>query len=217
MTTTTHEPTLLPVPAALLARWSHIPVPVAVDLVPSHQISPAIRSLRPAGQQSHLCARAVTARCAAPDFGAVLKSLERVGPGEVLVIDAGGHAANAMIGDVLGGFLHGRGAAGVICDGAIRDTGTLAKLEGFPVYARHITPRGPVGADQGEVNLTVTIGGCTVSPGDLILGDDDGLAAIPAAQLAGLIDAAEARLRLEADWTRRLAAGDPVSSIFGLD
>lgn len=217
MNVTIGEPALEPVPAELLERWRHIPVPVAVDLLPDRQISPAIRPLRPAGQQPRLCARAVTVLCAAPDFGAVLKALERVGQGDVLVIDAGGHAANAMIGDVLGGFLHNRGAAGIVCDGAIRDTGTLAGLDGFSVYARHITPRGPSGADQGEVNLSVTIGGCPVSPGDLILGDDDGLVAIPAATLATLIDAAEAKLRMEADWTRHLAAGDPVSSIFGLD
>lgn len=213
----TVETSLTPVPAALLARWSHVPVSVAVDLVPDCQISPAIRPLRPAGQQPRLCARAVTARCEAPDFGAVLRALEHVGPGEVLVIEAGGHAANAMIGDVLGGFLHGKGVAGIVCDGAIRDTGTLAMLEGFSVYARHITPRGPVGAGKGAVNVAVTVGGCPVSPGDLILGDDDGLAAIPAEQLSALIDAAEAKLRLEAEWTRRLADGEAVGRIFGLD
>ena len=128
-----------------------------------------------------------------------------------------GHAANAMIGDILGGQLHTQGAAGIICDGAIRDTATLATLENFAVYSRHITPRGPTGAEHGAVNVAVSIGGCAIHPGDLILGDDDGLVALPINRLAELIDAAEAKLLLEANWTRRLAAGDPVSSIFGLD
>lgn len=215
MTIDIARPDLPDLPSALLERWRAIPVPVAVDLAPESQISPDIRPLRPAGQQPRLCARAVTARCAAPDFGAVLAALERVGPGEVLVIDAAGHAGHAMIGDVLGGFLHARGAAGIVCDGAIRDTGTLAALPGFAVFSRSVNPRGPVGAALGAVNHPVTAGGARVAPGDLILGDDDGLAVLTPAQAGALIDAAEARLRLEAEWTRRLAAGDGVAAIFG--
>lgn len=172
------RPALPDLPAARFDRWRAIPVPVAADLAPGCQISPAIRPLRPAGQQPRLCARAVTVRCVPPDFGAVLAALELVGHGQALVIDAGGHAGNAMVGDVLGGFLHARGAAGVVCDGAVRDTGTLAAMPGFAVYARSVNPRGPVGAAQGAVNRPVTIGGAPVNPGDLILGDDDGLAVL---------------------------------------
>ncbi|WP_426032169.1 RraA family protein [Cypionkella sp. TWP1-2-1b2] len=217
MTVTQASPMLAPVPAELLARWQRIPVAVAVDLAPAQQISPAIRPLRPAGQQPHLCARAVTVHCIAPDFGAVLHAIGQTGPGQVLVIAAAGHAANAMIGDVLGGQLHAQGAAGIICDGAIRDTASLASFDNFSVYSRHITPRGPTSAAHGAVNVAVSFGGCVVQPGDLILGDDDGLVTLPINRLAELIDAAEDKLRLEADWSRRLAAGDPVSSIFGLD
>ena len=217
MTVTQATPTLDPIPADLLDRWRAIPVAVAVDLAPAQQISPHIRPLRPAGQQPRLCARAVTVHCIAPDFGAVLHAIGQTGPGQVLVIAAAGHLANAMIGDILGGQLHLQGAAGILCDGAIRDTATLASLENFTVYSRHITPRGPTGAAQGAVNVAVSFGGCIVHPGDLILGDDDGLIALPVARLAELIDAAEAKLLLEAEWSRRLAAGDAVSSIFGLD
>jgi regulator of RNase E activity RraA len=211
------SPLVVDLPPGLIDRWRGIPVAVAVDLAPECQIAPTIRPLKPAGAAPRLCARAVTARCRPPDFGAVLAALDRVGAGEVLVIDAGGHAGNAMIGDVLGGHLHRKGAAGVVCDGAIRDTGTLARFAEFPVYSRHVNPRGPVGAGEGLVNQVVTIGGATVHPGDLILGDDDGLAVLSPEMLARLIDAAEAKLRLEADWTRRLDRGDAVSRIFGLD
>ena len=107
---------------------------------------------------------------------------EMVEAGEVLVIDAAGVAEWAMIGDVLGGHLHRIGAAGIVCDGAVRDTGALAGMTGLSVYSRHINPRGPVGAAGTEVNAPVTIGGCPVSPGDLIIGDDDGLAALTPAQ-----------------------------------
>ncbi|HRO11021.1 MAG TPA: RraA family protein [Amaricoccus sp.] len=211
-----HGAEVAAVPAALMARWRAIPVPVAVDLAPERQIDPLVRALLPAGQQADLFGRAVTARCLPPDFGAVLEGVGRIGRGEVLVIDAGGSREVAVIGDVLGGELARKGVAGLVCDGAVRDTGNLARMAGLPVYARWVNPRGPVGAAAGEVNGTVTVGGCEVAPGDLVIGDADGLVALPPAMLAELIEAAEAKLALEAEWTARLRAGEPIGAIFGL-
>lgn len=206
-----------PLDPALLERWRRIPVAVAVDLAPAErQISPAIRPLRPPGRQPPLFGRAVTAICAPPDFGAVLMALQKVGPDEVLVIDAGGHLDHAMIGDVLGGDLHRRGAAGIVCDGAVRDVAALAGMEGLAVYSRAVTPRGPTGAARGVVDGPATIGGCKVSPGDLLIGDADGLAALTPDLLVGLIDACEAKLAKEEEWRARLAAGEDVRAIFGL-
>lgn len=200
----------------LLARWRAIPVAVIVDHAPECQIDIALRPLRPAGQNPGLFGRAVTARCAAPDFGPVLRAIGLITAGEVLVIDAAGESGWAMIGDVLGGHLHRIGAAGIVCDGAVRDTGTLAGMAGLAVYARHVNPRGPTAAAGTEVNGTVTIGGRAVSPGDLIIGDDDGLAALTPAEAAALIDRCEAKLVLEAEWIRRLAAGETLDAVFGL-
>jgi 4-hydroxy-4-methyl-2-oxoglutarate aldolase len=208
-----HEPAVAEVPEALLARWRKVPPAVVADFAPERQIDPAIRPLLPPGMQPALFGRAVTVRCAPPDFGSVLVGVETVRPGEVLVIAAGGATQAAMIGDVLGGHLHRKGAAGIVCDGAIRDVDGLA---GFPAYARAINPKGPTSAAGGEVNGPVTVGGCTVGPGDLVIGDGDGLVALPPEALAGLIEAAEAKLRLEAEWTARLVAGDPIAAIFGL-
>lgn len=216
MSETTQAPTTDRIDAELLRRWSRIPVPVIVDLAAECQIDIALRPLKPAGQQPALFGRAVTARCAPPDFGAVLRAIGTMQRGDVLVIDAGGEAAWAMIGDILGGHLHRIGAAGIVCDGAVRDTGALAAMEGLSVYARHINPRGPTGAATTEVNVPVTIGGCRVSPGDIIIGDDDGLAALTPGHLLDLIGPAEAKLVLEAEWTRRLAADEPIARIFNL-
>ena len=208
MTITVHDPEIAPVAEDMLARWRAIPVAVAVDLAPERQIDPAIRPLLPPGVQPPLFGRAVTARCAPPDFGAVVRALPLVGPGPVLVIDAAGDRVTAMIGDVLGGQLHRQGAAGLVCDGAIRDVNGLAAMAGLAAYSRSITPRGPTSATGGTVNAPVAIGGCTVAPGDLLLGDGDGLVALPPPLLAALIDKAEAKLALEAEWSARLAAGE---------
>ena len=216
MTVTAHS-----VPAPLLTAeeiepWRKVPVAVAVDLVPGEQIDPAIRPLNPPGKQPPLFGLAVTALCEPPDFGAVLHALECAGPGDVLMIAAGGNAQFAMIGEILSGHLRNRGCAGVVCDGAVRDVATLAAWTDFSVFSRWVTPRGPTGAVRGQVNLPVTIGGRLVSPGDLVIGDDDGLAALSPATVRARIRDAEAKLALEADWIAGLASGRSVIETFGL-
>jgi len=177
---------------AEIDRWRAVPVAVAVDLGRDcGQIDPAIRPLLPPGRQPRLFGRAVTAFCEPPDFGAVLHALDLVEAGDVLVIAAAGHAETAMIGEILG-------------------------WDDFPVYARWITPRGPSSAERGAVNLPVVIGGRLVTPGDLVIGDDDGLVTLSPATVRARIGDAEARLAREAGWQASLAGGHSVRETFGL-
>jgi regulator of RNase E activity RraA len=216
MTVTVHS-----VPSPLLTAeeiepWRAVPVAMAVDLAPDHQIDPQIRPLSPPGKQPRLFGRAVTAQCEPPDFGAVLHALERAGPGDVLVISAAGNAQPAMIGEILSGHLRNRGCAGVVCDGAVRDVATLAGWTDFSVFSRWVTPRGPTGAVRGAIHVPVTIGGRLVTPGDLVIGDDDGLVALSPATVRSRIRDAEAKLVLEAEWIAGLAGGRSVMETFGL-
>ncbi|WP_395022524.1 RraA family protein [Dongia sp.] len=200
-----------------IAPWRAIPVAVAVDLSPESQIDPAIRPINPPGKQPKLFGLAVTTSCTPPDFGAVVHALEHVGKGEVLVIAAGGDAVTAMIGEILSGHLRNRGAAGVVCDGPVRDVATLAGWTDFSVFSRSITPRGPTSAAGGMLNAPVTIGGRRVTPGDLIIGDDDGLVALSPATVRNRIRDAEARLAREDGWIKSLAAGKNVVETFGVE
>ena len=147
-------------------RWRAVPVAVAVDLGRNvGQIDPAIRPLRPAGQQPRLFGRAVTALCEPPDFGSVLYAVDLIGPDDVLVIAAAGHAETAMIGEIVGAQVRRKGGVGVLCDGAIRDVATLAGWPNFPVFTRFVTPRGPSSADRGAVNVPVVGVGNSCRPG----------------------------------------------------
>lgn len=203
--------------AEVIERWRTVPVAVAVDLGRSvGQIDPAIRPLLPPGQQPRLFGRAVTALCEPPDFGAVPLAIDLIEPGDVLVIATGGHAETAMIGEILGGQLRRRGGAGLVCDGAIRDVGTLARWANFPVFTRHITPRGPNSAERGSINGPVVFGGQVVRPGDLLIGDDDGLVVLGPEALRDRIDDAEAKLHREAEWESSLASGRSMADTFGL-
>ena len=210
-----------PAPAATattaeMEAWRDVPVAVAVDLMGGiGQIDPAIRPLNPPGRQPRLFGRAVTVRCAPPDFGAMVRVLDIAGPGDVVMIAAGGDARTAMIGEILGGHLRRRGCAGLACDGAIRDVATLAGWPDFAVHTRSVTPRGPLSAEHGEINAPVTIGGQVVHPGDLVIGDDDGLVVLSPDAVRARIGEARARLALEAGWVESLAAGRTATDTFG--
>jgi len=214
--------TLHQTPASTLTQddveaWRHVPVSVAVDLARDiGQIDPAIRPLLPPAQQPALFGRAVTALCEPPDFGAVIYALDHVRRGDVLVIAAQGQWQFAMIGDVLGGHLRNRGCAGIVCDGAVRDVHTLAKWSDFSVYTRHITPRGPQSAERGAVNVPVVIGGQMVHPGDVIIGDGDGLVALRREVVRTRIGDARAKLAREEEWIARLANGASAQETFNL-
>lgn len=217
MAVTIHAPPATDLTQADIDRWRAVPVAVAVDIGRgAGQIDPALRPLRPAGHQPRLFGQAVTVHCEPPDFGAVLHALDVIRAGQVLVIAADGHRETAMIGDILSGHLRQRGVAGVVCDGAVRDTGTLGGWADFPVFSRWITPRGPSGADRGAVNGPVVIGGTLVTPGDLVIGDDDGLVCLSPAMVRGRITDAEAKLQREAEWIADLNSGRPAAEVFGL-
>jgi 4-hydroxy-4-methyl-2-oxoglutarate aldolase len=201
---------------ALLARWNNITSAIAADVsAGACVIDPAIRPLMPPGQQPKLFGRAITASCAPPDFGSVLRALDLAKPGDVLVIDAKGRSDHAMIGGILGGFLHRRGAAGIVCNGAVRDVAELASFKNFAVFSRYICARGPSSAHGNAVNVMLEDHGFSVRPGDLIIGDDDGAVTISPVQAIALIDACEAKQALENQWQSALRKGAAVAEVFG--
>ena len=199
-----------------IEAWREIAVSIAVDLLPEQQIDPAIRPQTFGGHPLRLLGPALTVDVSPPDFGAVIHALDHIRTGDVLVIAAGGQTDNAMIGEILGGHLREKGCAGVIVDGAVRDIDILGNWPDFPVFARSITPRGPVGAEKGEINGPVSFGGCAINQGDLIMGDRDGLIAVPPELARSRLDAARAKLALENDRIRGLRSGKPATEVFGL-
>ena len=139
---------------------------------------------------------AVTARSRAGDNLTYLRALEFCRPGDVLVIDGGGDLANAAVGGILSFYAAHIGLAGVVVDGAIRDVAEIRSRE-FPVYARGVTHRGPYKDGPGEINVPISVGGMVVNPGDIVVGDQDGLLAIPQEDVETLIDKARGVLEAE--------------------
>jgi regulator of RNase E activity RraA len=107
-------------------------------------------------------------------------------PGDIIVVDGGGALDAALIGDIMTSYAVSRQVGGFVIEGAVRDTEELAARD-LPVYARGISPRGPTREGPGEINVAVSIDGTVVQPGDIVVGDADGLVFVPPAQ-AGIQD-----------------------------
>jgi len=134
-----------------------------------------IFGLRPYHRRGYLSGPALTVRTNPGDNLMIHHAIDIAEPGDVLVIDGGGYANQALLGELMGRHAQHRGIAGFVVDGAIRDIGWF---DDFPCYARSNTHRGPFKNGPGEINVPVTVGGQVVLPGDLIIGDEDGLLAI---------------------------------------
>jgi len=106
------------------------------------------------------------------------KAIDSALPGDVIVVDAAGDCTNSLMGEMMLTHSETRGLAGVVLDGAIRDSGHVGNHP-FPVFAAGVTQRGPYQTGPGELNVPVSVGGLVVMPGDLIVGDEDGVICVP--------------------------------------
>jgi regulator of RNase E activity RraA len=153
-----------------------------------------------------LCGPALTVRVAPGDHLMVQKALDLANPGDVIVVDAGGLTEVAMIGDIMTTYAAQREIAGFVIDGAIRDLADIARRD-LPVYARGVSPRGPTRVGPGEIYCAVCIGGMIVKYGDIIVGDADGLVAVPAEDAQTVLAAALKLREKEEDTFKAIAAG----------
>jgi regulator of RNase E activity RraA len=189
---------------ALLDALRGIPSPIVSDnMARMFAGGPA---LRPYHQGTPLLGVALTVRTRPGDNLMVHKAIDMAEPGEVIVVDAGGDLTNAIIGEIMTTLAQKRRVAGFVIDGAIRDSDAIA-ISNFPVFARGVTHRGPYKDGPGEINVTVVIGGQAVAPGDIIVGDADGVVAVPREAAAAVAKGARAQMEREAKTLASIADG----------
>lgn len=160
-------------PASVIAKLRDIPVALLTDQM---RRSSGSVGLSPYHSPAPMAGTAVTVRTRKGDNLAVLRAFDFCRPGDVMVIDAEGDLANAIFGGIMSLGGEQMGLAGMIVDGAIRDVAEIRERS-FPVYARGVNHRGPYKDGPGEINVPITVGGMVVRPGDIVVGDQDGLAA----------------------------------------
>jgi 4-hydroxy-4-methyl-2-oxoglutarate aldolase len=201
----------------MAVAWAAIPVTIASDVTAGRVVAdPRIRPLRPFALGRRMVGTAVTAWCERSDFGAMLHALDLAGEADVVVVDAGGCLQTAYAGEILCGFARAKKIAGLVVNGAVRDIDTVASWHDFPVFALGHTAKGPLSKERGTVNGEIVFGGVTVKPGDVVLGDNDGLAIIPSGEARALLSAAQERVLLEEQWISQLRAGGTLMSTFAV-
>lgn len=137
-------------------------------------------------------------------------------PSSVLVIDGAGYADRAVWGEVLTVAAQQRGIAGLVLDGAVRDIEAMRERH-FPVFAVGTNPAGPHKEPPGQIDIPISCGGVVVRPGDLVVGDEDGVVVVPASDVEEVLADAEARKHREDSWMAALEAGATTIELLGLD
>lgn len=184
-------------PDALLDRFASV---AAAHLSDNMGRLPAAGTrLRPMHKSGRLVGNALTVKVRPGDNLMVHKAIDIAHPRDVVVVDAGGDLTQAIIGELMMRRAQQRGVAGLVINGAIRDLATIG-ADTYPVYAAGVTHRGPYKDGPGEINVPIAIDGMVIQPGDIIVGDEDGLVAVPLAEAEALL-ALAAKTRAREDVT----------------
>ncbi len=193
--------------ARLLAAFAVLPTSNISDNMLRHYGSGA--RLRPYHRGGVLVGTAFTVKTRAGDNLLTHKAIDMAAPGDVILVDAGGGLDHAIVGEIMTSHANKRGVAGMVIDGAIRDAEAIAASK-FPVYACGVTHRGPYKDGPGEINVPVSIAGMIVNPGDIIVGDADGVVAIAQSDAEKILALTIAQKQKEDSTLAAIAAGTPV-------
>jgi RraA family protein len=191
----------------LVSRFEPFDTPSISDQMNRlYTMSPKIRSMT--SPEHTLLGSACTVKCFPGDNLLVHKALDVARPGDVVVVDTGGSELTAVLGDLISTKARHRGIAGFIVDGLIRDLPAIRALGDFPVFARGVTPIGPLHRGPGEINFPISAGGIVVHAGDIVAGDLNGVVVVPREIAEPLVERLAARSAAEADYHAAVASGD---------
>lgn len=163
--------------------------------------------IRPLHPNMKLAGTALTVEVRPGDNLMIHAAISLAQPGDVLVIDGKGDLSSALMGTIMMNACRKLGIAGVVMDGAARDTVEIIEMD-YPVFAAGTNPNGPTKNVAGRIGHPVSVGGVTVHAGDFIIGDADGVVVVEREKIAGLLPAAEKKVRDEAARIAAIQAGD---------
>lgn len=170
-----------------------------VGLTMSSGIEPVYNGATTAGT-------AVTVNGSPGDNLIIHKAITVAEPGDLLVIDCDGYTETGHLGELMCTSCQANDLAGIVLDGSVRDSEDIAEME-FPVYARGTHPRGPLKQDPGSINVSISCGGVTVDPGDIVVGDNDGLAVVPGERAEAILERAREKITAEDDVRKDIKEG----------
>jgi regulator of RNase E activity RraA len=178
------------------ARFKELPVANVSDAM--FRMTAGGPRLRPMHGGGTMSGPAFTVKTRPGDNLMIHKALLLAEPGDVIVVDGGGDLTNSLIGEMMISYAAKRGIAGMVIWGSVRDSGWI-RSQNWPVFAAGVSHRGPYKDGPGEINVPIAIDGMVIEPGDLVIGDDDGLLCVPFDQTASVY--ADAKKKNEAEAT----------------
>lgn len=175
-------------------------------------LRPYMRPIYPAAKVS---GPAVTVLCHPGDNLMIHAAIEVCKPGDILVVSTLSDSTDGMFGELLGVSCRAHGVAGLIIDAGVRDTTDLTTMQ-FPVWAKAVSAQGTVKASAGSVNVSIVCAGASVDPGDVIVGDADGVVVVPRQAAAEIAKLGEQRRTKEEKSRERLSKGELGVDFYGL-
>ena len=180
-----------------------IPVPMISDAMGRTR---GAVGLRPYHRSGRMAGPAFTVKTRPGDNLMVLHAIQLAQPGDIIVVDGGGALTNALAGELMQLWAIQRKLGGFVLDGAVRDVAAYAAAD-FPCFARGVIHRGPYKDGPGEINVPVSVGGLVIEPGDLVVGDEDGLVAVSPTLLDTVLSSCLAKIESERADKESIAAG----------
>lgn len=171
--------------------------------------------MRPIYPSARAAGTAVTISSQPGDNLMIHAAMEVCKRGDILVVTTTSESTDGMFGELLGVSCEAHGVVGLITDAGVRDTAELTAMD-FPVWARAISAQGTVKSTAGSVNVPVVCAGMTVSPGDVVVADADGVVVVPREQAAAVAQAGRDRIDKEAKTRERLRNGELGVDFYGL-
>jgi regulator of RNase E activity RraA len=188
----------------IVRKYRSLPVANVSDCM--SRLSGGGPRLRPYHAGGVLSGPAFTVKTRPGDNLMVHKALNIASPGDVVVVDAGGDLTNSIVGEIMITYAMKRGLAGLVINGSIRDSDAVRQMS-IPVYAAGVTHRGPMKSGPGEIGRAIAFDGMVIEPGDLMIGDGDGVLCIPFDEVEEVYLAAAAKNKAENKILADLQAG----------
>ncbi|MEI2264360.1 RraA family protein [Erwinia sp. CGal63] len=163
--------------------------------------------IKPVAPTMKVAGPAVTVEVRPGDNLAIHAALAIAQPGDVIVVDGKGDISCALIGEIMSTQAEASGIAGIIIDGAVRDADALC-ANGFPIFSAGLNPCGPTKSIAGRVNFPASVAGAAIQPGDLIIGDIDGVVVLPREAVPALLELAQKKLDAESKRIAAIGDGD---------
>jgi len=198
----------------LLKKFNNIPTTVISDCL--NRMNTMHAAIKPVFTPVKIVGQAVTVQAMVGCNIASHKAIYVAQKGDIIVFDARGHLDTSVWGGVQTIAAKKRGLGGIVIDGSVRDKKEILKLR-FPVFCKGVTPAGPHKGWSDNINVPVSCGGCPVLPGDIIIGDEDGVVTVPYGRASEVLKYCADIVKKEREWVKKINDGIETTKILGLD